>query len=147
MGGSLEDTFNEADDYMYQEKLYRSAEAHEKIAATILYKLDDLDYITAGHAERLKELSIKLGTKFELSSRQLKDLVILAQAHDVGKISIPKDVLFKEQPLTEAEWKIIRAHAEKGYRIARSIPTLATVADLILRHHERWDGTGYPPSV
>lgn len=143
-GGSLEDTFNEADDYMYQEKLYRSAEAHEKIAATILYKLDDLDYITAGHAERLKELSIKLGTKFELSSRQLKDLVILAQAHDVGKISIPKDVLFKEQPLTEAEWKIIRAHAEKGYRIARSIPTLATVADLILRHHERWDGTGYP---
>ena len=45
----------------------------------ILYKLDDLDYITAGHAERLKELSIKLGTKFELSSRQLKDLVILAQ--------------------------------------------------------------------
>ncbi|NLI69723.1 MAG: PAS domain S-box protein [Firmicutes bacterium] len=142
--GSLEDTFNEADDYMYQEKLYRSAEAHEKIAASILKKLDDLDYISTGHAERLEEMSIKLGERFDLSSRQLKDLAILAQAHDVGKISVPGEILFKEQPLTDAEWKIIRAHAEKGYRIARSIPTLARVADLILRHHERWDGTGYP---
>ncbi|NLZ28329.1 MAG: PAS domain S-box protein [Firmicutes bacterium] len=143
-GGSLEDTFNEADDYMYQEKLYRSAEAHEKIAASILKKLDDLDYISTGHGERLEEMSIKLGAKFDLSSRQLKDLSILAHAHDVGKISVPGEILFKEKPLTDTEWKIIKAHAEKGYRIARSIPTLARVADLILRHHERWDGRGYP---
>ena len=140
----IESIFNEADDYMYQEKLYRSAEAHEKIAATLLIKLDELDYIPQGHAKNLKEMSIKLGKRAKLSQRQLRDLGLLADIHDIGKVAIPENIIFKRKPLSEDEWKIIKEHPEKGFRIARSIAKMVSVADLILRHHEHWDGGGYP---
>ena len=64
--------------------------------------------------------------------------------HDLGKIGIPKQILFKKGELTTDEWEIVRRHPEKGYRIASSLPELVPIYDLILLHHERWDGTGYP---
>ncbi|MBS3779401.1 MAG: HD domain-containing protein [Desulfovermiculus sp.] len=54
------------------------------------------------------------------------------------------NILFKPSPLTEAEWEVMRQHPEKGHRIALASTDLAGIADLILRHHERWDGQGYP---
>ncbi|WDU82776.1 HD-GYP domain-containing protein [Caloramator sp. Dgby_cultured_2] len=64
--------------------------------------------------------------------------------HDLGKVAISDDILNKREPLTDEEWEILKSHPEKGYRIAVSSPELAGIADLILKHHERWDGKGYP---
>ncbi|HHV71804.1 MAG TPA: HD-GYP domain-containing protein [Clostridia bacterium] len=134
----------EADNLMYRDKLYRSSSARNQIVNALLAALSERDYLADGHAHRLQELCKKLGQKAGLSPNQLTDLSLLAQVHDLGKVGIPDSILFKKGPLTESEWEIMRQHAEKGYRIASSCPDLISVAGLILRHHERWDGKGYP---
>ena len=106
--------------------------------------LEARDYITEGHSHRLQELCIRLGAVAGLSSIRLNDLKLLAQFHDIGKIGIPDQILFKPGPLTDDEWRQMRRHPEIGHRIARHIPDLSAIATLILHHHERWDGKGYP---
>ncbi|MBC7336896.1 MAG: HD-GYP domain-containing protein, partial [Clostridia bacterium] len=106
--------------------------------------LEEKDFVAAGHAQRVEEWCLKVGEKIGLSPRQTADLALLARVHDLGKVAVPDSVLFKKGPLTEEELNIMRQHCERGYRIALSSPDLAGVADLILKHHERWDGTGYP---
>jgi HD-GYP domain-containing protein (c-di-GMP phosphodiesterase class II) len=71
-------------------------------------------------------------------------LELLAVLHDIGKMSINKDILEKDGQLTESEWLEIQKHPESGYRIASASPELKPVAYYILCHHERWDGSGYP---
>ncbi|MBS4021261.1 MAG: diguanylate cyclase [Dethiobacter sp.] len=143
-GSSLDECFKKADNRMYHEKLYRSASARGQIVSALLAALSESDYIADGHAVRLQELCFKVGQELQLPSQQMTDLALLAQVHDLGKVGIPDRILFKKGMLTDSEWDIMRQHSEKGYRIARSSPDLASVADLILRHHERWDGKGYP---
>jgi len=141
---SLSDLFKRADDMMYRDKLYSSTSSRSKIVQSLLAALAERDYITEGHARRLEELCRAVGEKIELSSHQLSDLALLAQVHDLGKVGIPDTILFKPGPLNEEEWEIMRGHPEKGFRIASSSPDLSGVAELILKHHERWDGKGYP---
>ena len=141
---SLNELFKRADDLMYRDKLYRCDSVRSQIVQALLAALAERDYITEGHAQRLTDLCLKVGVRLNLSSRQLSDLALLAQVHDLGKVGIPDSILLKQAPLTGEEWEIMRRHPEKGYRIAISSPDIAGVADLILKHHERWDGKGYP---
>jgi len=71
----------------------------------------------------------------------------LAQFHDIGKVGISDKLLFKPGILTERERLEMQRHSEIGYRIAQSIPFLSNISDLILKHHERWDGSGYPLGI
>jgi putative nucleotidyltransferase with HDIG domain len=64
--------------------------------------------------------------------------------HDVGKIGVPEDVLAKPGPLTDAEWAVMRRHPQTGARVVRPLGLDDLVVDVVLHHHERWDGTGYP---
>lgn len=141
---TIEDIFKQADDQMYREKLYRSSNIKNKVVESLLTALAERDYITGGHAQRLEELCRVFGEAVNLSSQQLTDLVFLAKVHDLGKVSISDQVLFKPGALTDAESIDIKQHSEKGYRIAMSLPELSGIADLILKHHEHWDGSGYP---
>ncbi|MGB9663029.1 MAG: diguanylate cyclase, partial [Moorellaceae bacterium] len=140
----LKQTYKRADDLMYREKLYLGTSARSKIVNALLTALAERDHLTEGHGRRLQYLCRILGEKMGLSPQQLANLSLLAQVHDIGKVGIPDKILFKKGPLTEEEWEIMRQHPEKGYRIALASPDLASIADLILKHHERWDGTGYP---
>jgi len=141
---SLKELFKRADDMMYRNKLYGSGSSRSKIVKSLLATLAEKDYITVDHVRRLEELCCAVGEKIHLSSNQMADLALLAQVHDLGKVGIPDQVLSKNGTLSEEEWEIMRGHPEKGYRIATSSPDLASVADLILKHHEHWDGSGYP---
>lgn len=141
---SSEETFRKSDELMYREKLRHCASVRSKIIDTLMTTLAVRDFITEGHAQRLTKLCFVLGKKLGLSSRQLNDLALLAQVHDLGKVGMPDSILFKNGSLSDEEWDIVRLHPEKGYRIASSFPDLLGVADLILKHHERWDGKGYP---
>ncbi|MFO7637526.1 MAG: diguanylate cyclase [Clostridia bacterium] len=141
---SLADTIKLADDLMYREKLHESSNIKGQLIDTLMATLAERDYITEGHAQRLTELGIKLGSAADISPQQLDDLTLLAQVHDLGKVGIPDHILLKEGPLTDEEWAIMKLHPEKGYRIALSSPELAGIAELILKHHEKWDGSGYP---
>ncbi|MEW5785543.1 MAG: HD domain-containing phosphohydrolase [Bacillota bacterium] len=146
-GSSLEELYREADNAMYLEKLSRNNAARNRIVSALQATLTERDYIAEGHVSRLQEMCLKLGQAVKLNHRQLTDLNLLTQVHDLGKVGIPDQILFKPGSLTEEEWAVMRQHSEKGSRIAGSSPDLAGVANLILRHHEKWDGSGYPLGI
>ena len=133
-----------ADEYMYREKLYHGSSMRNQILQSLMTALAERDFIAEGHADRVYELSYKMGVKAGLSSSQLSDLALLSKVHDLGKVGIPDQILFKPGPLNNEEWKNMKMHPEKGFRIASASPDLAVVADYILKHHEHYDGQGYP---
>lgn len=141
---SIQQLLKEADDYMYREKLHRSQSTRSSIVQTLKKALEARDFITEGHADRLQHLVAELGKSIGFPEHQISDLRLLAQFHDIGKVGIPDHILFKNGPLTDKEFIEMRRHSEIGYRIAHSAPDLAPIAHCILKHHEWWNGQGYP---
>ena len=141
---SLKKLLKLADDQLLRNKLHRHSSASNNVVRSLVTALGERDNYSGGHTRRLEKMCLTVGEKKGLSSQQLGDLALLAQVHDLGKVAIPDSILFKPGPLNEEEWQIMKQHSEKGYRIASSSTELATVANLILRHHEHWDGEGYP---
>jgi HD-GYP domain-containing protein (c-di-GMP phosphodiesterase class II) len=88
-----------------------------------------------------------MAAKIGLAEKELDRLLLLAKFHDIGMISLPEYILNKREGLTEKERKEIERHCEIGYRIAKSIPGLSSIAELILKHHEWWNGQGYPLKI
>ena len=141
---TLFELFKEADNNMYREKLHRGQSARSAMVQTVMKLLEARDFITEGHAERLQAMVAKLGKAINLTEHRLADLRLLAQFHDIGKVGIPDRILFKPGPLTAEEKTEMERHSEIGHRIAQSSHDLAHIADWILKHHEWWDGSGYP---
>lgn len=136
--------FKEADNNMYRNKISRSSSSRRAIVKALLSTLAERDFITGGHAERLRTLAQDLGEMLGLSPRQISDLNLLSSVHDLGKVGIPDHILFKRGKLDQKEWMEMQRHPEIGHRIASACPDLQHVAELILCHHEKWDGSGYP---
>jgi len=141
---NVNDVFKEADNNMYREKLHRSKSTRSAIVSALMKALEVRDFITEGHADRLQDIVVLLGVEMGLSERNLADLRLLAQFHDIGKVGIPDRILFKPGRLNSEEYKEMQRHSEIGHRIAQSAPDLLPIADQILRHHEWWNGGGYP---
>ncbi|MFW6284587.1 MAG: diguanylate cyclase domain-containing protein, partial [Desulfosalsimonas sp.] len=136
--------FKEADDNMYVEKLKHLRTGSTRILQSLLQALEEKDYIRQGHAQQLKHYTAKLAEKMGLSSKKSQNLQQLAQFHDLGKVGISEHILFKTETLTAEEYQEMKRHCEIGHRIALASPDLAPIADLILKHHEWWNGRGYP---
>jgi diguanylate cyclase (GGDEF)-like protein/PAS domain S-box-containing protein len=136
--------FRIADSNMYHAKLYQSRNSRGDIVQALLQTLEDRNYVVQGHAERLQAHIHAVAEKLNLADGQRRDLEVLCRFHDLGKIGLQEKILMKPGPLSEEEHMEIREHCEIGYRIAMTVSDLAPIADFILKHHERWDGTGYP---
>lgn len=147
MGKSLIDILKIADDAMYQTKLLESKSTKSKIIQSLLNALSVKSYETKEHGLRMASLATDLGKTLNLSSTELNRLSLLATLHDIGKTTIPEEILTKPSRLNNKEWEIIKKHPEQGYSIASASPEFALVAEEILYHHERWDGTGYPQKL
>lgn len=143
-GETVTALIRQADDAMYRKKLASSFANKQTMMRQIVKMLDRRDYINEGHGERVAAMSEKLGQDLELASEQLHKLRLLGQFHDIGKVGIADSIVFKQGELDALERSEMERHAEVGYRIALAIPELNEIADLILKHHERYDGTGYP---
>lgn len=141
---SLEEAYRTADSLMYKDKLTRSKAARNAIIEALLASLFTREGMHEESSEKVQELSMKMGVRENLAEEQMANLMLLAQVYELGKVSIPESILNKPGKLTEQEWEVVRQHAEKGYRIASASPELAGIADLLLKHHENWDGSGYP---
>ena len=89
-------------------------------------------------------MAVKIGKYLGLEMSRIDELKIAADLHDIGKIGISEEILLKPGKLTEDEYKIIKTHSEKGYRIIKASSELKEVAESVLYHHERLDGRGYP---
>lgn len=133
-----------AEDYMYKRKLLELTSSHSDIVSSIKATMFERSHEAQEHADRLSELSQKIGIELNLSQSDLDDLALLATLHDIGKVGIDDRILNKPGELNEKEWFEMRKHSEIGYRIAMASPELMPIAEYILYHHERWDGKGYP---
>jgi len=133
-----------AEDRMYRRKLLETRSFRKSLIFSLQETLEEKCYETQGHIERMAELGTKVGMKMGLIGSELDDLRLLAMLHDIGKVVVKDEVLNKPGSLTDKEWEDVRKHSEAGYRIAHASYELSQIANYILCHHERWDGTGYP---
>jgi len=137
----------EVDQNMYRDKLFSAKSREKHLLDSFSMILAERDSHTEDHAKRLQELALALGKRVGLTEYQLNNLKLLALLHDIGKIGIPDNILFKTYTLTPSEWEKMKAHPQIGYRMAKNIPDFATIAHEILYHHEHWDGSGYPEGL
>lgn len=135
---------DEARGSMRHKKMLKQASASSSIVDSLKQTLTESDFQTEEHVERTQKMAARLGREMNLSDADIAKLELLAVLHDIGKVAIPQHVLRKRSKLTDEERKIIQQHTVKGYRIAKSSPELEDIAEGILAHHERWDGSGYP---
>ena len=141
------DVCKAADDNMYRQKLYSSQSVRSSIVQTLGKALEARDFVTGGHADRLQHLIVKLAMAVGLRDSRLADLRLFGHFHDIGKVGIPDEILFKPGSLTKEEFEVMKRHCEIGYRIAQSSGDLSPIADWILKHQEWWNGQGYPLGI
>jgi len=146
--GSIADLFNVAENRMYSNKLQESKQVRRKIILGLEKILHNKCFEGSDHVKRIEYLTLCFARRLGIpaDSTEVKQLILLAKLHDIGKVAIPGDILCKPGPLTDGEWEIVRSHSEIGYRMAQSIGEPA-VGEAILAHHERWDGLGYPSGL
>ncbi len=102
------------------------------------------DPYTAGHQRRVSQLATLIASDMGFSATDVEDIRIAALLHDIGKISVPVEILSMPRRLNEQEYDLVKRHAQAGYEIIASAAMPATIADLVRQHHERCDGSGYP---
>ncbi len=126
------------------ERLRRSLE--ETIGA-LVSTLEARDPYTAGHQKRVANLAVAIATEMGLSDEQIDGIRMAGLVHDIGKIYIPSDLLNKRHRLSEAEYELFKSHCQVGYDILKTIDFPWPVAPMVLQHHERQDGSGYPDGL
>jgi len=133
------------------EQMRRQAEQLRRTVEGAVLAMSQLiearDPYTAGHQRRVAELAVAIATLLGVDSDRLVGLRLAALLHDLGKISVPAEILAKPGALSEAEFSLIRQHPLSGYDIVASIEFAAPVAEMVLQHHERIDGSGYPSGL
>ena len=127
------------------EQALRQTEAGAVCALTLLLDLKDLK--TGMHATRLAEWAVRVGEELGLGEEELRDIEYASMLHDIGKVGIPDEILFKPGRLSDEEFEQIKKHPEYGWAILRAVPGLESVSLVVLHHHERMDGKGYPAGL
>ena len=130
-----------------QTALRQTERSYEDTLEALGAAIDLRDSPTAGHSRRVFLYSMELAKSIGHLDHQLRSIAMGAWLHDIGKLAIPDRVLLKPGPLTDAEWQIMRRHARLGYELVKSISFLAGASEIVLTHHERFDGSGYPQGL
>ena len=118
-------------------------EYHEMVEC-ITSALDARDPYTGNHSRRVSDMACFLCQKLGISHEETQEIHISGHLHDIGKIGVPDRVLLKPEKLNDEEWELMKKHPEIGADILSKSPHFSRIAAIILHHHERWDGKGYP---
>ena len=124
-----------------------AAAAQQEVIAGLAEALLERDRYTGEHSESVVELVDSVARALGLKEAEAAHIRAAALLHDIGKVAIPDDVLNKNGPLDDEEWKIMREHPVIGERILRAVPGMGPVARIVRHEHERWDGGGYPDGL
>jgi len=127
-----------------QERTKELAEAYESMLEGFARALELRDKETEGHSRRVTENTLKMAVRMGLKEDFIEDIRSGAILHDIGKISIPDEILHKKGKLTPEERKVIEQHPDTAYKLLSRIPFLNRSLEIPYCHHEKWDGTGYP---
>lgn len=127
-----------------QSALQQIERTYEDTLQSLGAAIDLRDRGTAGHSKRVCRYSLEIAKPLGLSQSQMSSLARGAYLHDIGKLGIPDRILFKPGPLSPEERRVMQKHVQLGFDLVKGIPFLADAAEVILTHHECYDGTGYP---
>ncbi|HEY3376783.1 MAG TPA: HD domain-containing phosphohydrolase [Armatimonadota bacterium] len=116
----------------------------EQTVNAIAAVVERRDSSIVGHSRRVSQLACAIAGVLELPQEQIAGIRTIGMLHDIGKISVPDDILWKPGKLTELEMALVKTHPQAGYSLLRTIPFPRPVAQTVLQHHERLNGTGYP---
>lgn len=130
-----------------REAEHRLVDAYDATLAALSRALDERDVETEGHSRRVTAYALRLGVEAGMDDEALVQLARGAMMHDIGKIGVPDQILRKPGPLTADEWAIMRRHPGLGAHILSAVPSLTDALSVVLQHHERWDGGGYPDGL
>jgi PAS domain S-box-containing protein len=126
------------------EKLRKAVMGIIGVTANVVEKRDPY---TAGHERRVAEISRAIAREMNLPSDEIEGIYLAASIHDIGKIAIPAEILSKPGRLLEIEYMLIQTHAQAGYDILKDIDFPWSLADMVVQHHERYNGKGYPKGL
>ncbi len=121
--------------------------AFHDFISVIVEAMDSRDPYTASHSNRVSDLTEYICTFFNVSASEREMIHIAAHLHDIGKIGVPDEILRKEGSLSELEWSTMKSHSDIGFKILSRIDGFQEIANIVLHHHERWDGGGYPDGL
>jgi len=141
---SMNEVLIRAEQNMYQEKIQDTGGYRSVVIREVLEALVQKAPRAQEHCRRVRQLCEMLGQAFDMSASDLIELRIAGELHDIGQVSLSADLLNKETALNDKEWVQIKKHPETGYRLLGTCSEYYNVADIVLAHHERIDGTGYP---
>lgn len=134
-----------------EKKLQKTLESLRKAVGTtiqvLITVLEARDPYTAGHQSRAADLARAIATEMGLNDDIIEGIRMAATIHDIGKVSVPAELLSKPTKLTNLEFSIIKGHSQSGYDMLKNVDSPWPLADIVLQHHERMDGTGYPQKL
>jgi len=130
-----------------QHTLERLRKAMGGIIQAMALAVEMKDAYTAGHQRRVADLARAIATEMGLSEEQIDGIRMAGVIHDIGKITVPAEILSKPVALSDLEYGLIKVHSQVGYDILKEIEFPWPVAEMVLQHHERMDGSGYPQGL
>ncbi len=143
----IQDVLKEADNNMYRNKVQHGKTMRNQTIETLLRNINSKYDREQIHTERVAQYCEAIAHALDLNQGQVNEINALAILHDIGKIAISPDILNKNESLTDKEWEIIRQHPLTGYNILKNVEEYANLAEAVLYHHERIDGSGYPSGL
>lgn len=147
MTKNFDDLYKKAEDSMYQRKLYESPHMREKTINQIIKSFYEKVPNEKQHSVNVSLICVKIAELLHFTEEQVQNLRLAGSLHDIGKIALKLNLIEHLGPLNENEAIEARRHAELGYRILSAMNEMVSIAEIILAHHENWDGTGYPKGL
>ncbi len=136
---------------LWEEKLQQTLEILKKEVNTAIHALatalEFRDPYTAGHQSRSADLARTIATEMALPKNKIDGIRMAGSIHDIGKLSIPAEILSKPTKLTDIEFSLIKEHAQNGYQMLKDVESPWPLAEMVYQHHERMNGTGYPRNL
>ncbi|MGB6128348.1 MAG: HD domain-containing phosphohydrolase [Psychrilyobacter sp.] len=143
----INEIYKSAEDLMYREKLLVIPSMRSGAIETIMNTLNEKDNSSEIHSRIVSNISEKIALAYGMDRQDIAEVKTAGLLHDIGKIMIPISIITKEGKLTTEEYDLIKGHPEIGFRILNSTHDMRNISNIVLNHHERWDGMGYPRGI
>ena len=134
-----------------EEKLQQTLESLRKAVGTTIQVMvsavESRDPYTAGHQSRSADLACAIATEMGLAQEKIEGIRMAGIIHDIGKLSIPAEILSKPTKLTDIEFSLIKEHSRSGYEMLKDVESPWPLAEIVYQHHERMNGSGYPRNL